>query len=74
MSTHPSDQHREQALSKLLPEAKELYAGVTEKIGVGEQISTTQLAAHAEESTEQKLPVSDKSISKTASPFEDDWR
>ena len=74
MSTHPSDQHREEALSILLPEAKELYASATEKGGVGEQILTTQLAAHSEESPEQKLPVSDKSISKSLSPIEDDWR
>jgi predicted Zn-dependent protease len=74
MSTHPSDQHREQALSKLLPEAEELYAAVSEKIGVGEPISVTQLATHAEESPEQKLPISDKSISKSLSPLDDDWR
>ena len=74
MSTHPSDQHREEALARLLPEAQELYAGTTEKIGIGEQISATQLAAHVEESPEQKLPVSDKLISKELSPIEDDWR
>ena len=74
MSTHPSDEHRELALSKLLPEANELYAASSEKIGVGEQISATQLASHAEESPEQKLPVSEKSLSKSLSPLDDDWR
>ena len=74
MSTHPSDEHREQALSKLLPDARELYAGVNEKIGLGERISATQLATHVEESPQQKLPVSERAISKGLSPHEDDWR
>lgn len=74
MSTHPSDERREQALAQLLPEAQQLYAGASQKIGTGEQISVTQLASHAEESTEPKLPVSDKTTSKSLSAVEDDWR
>lgn len=74
MSTHPSDERREQSLAKLLPEAQGLYASASQKIGIGEQISVTQLASHEEESTDRKLPVSDKSLSKGLSPIEDDWR
>ncbi len=38
MSTHPSDDHRAQELSKLLPQANDLYAKVAAPIGVGETI------------------------------------
>ena len=74
MSTHPSDQHREDALAKLLPDAQQLYSGVAEKLGVGEKITTTQLAAHAEAVPEQKLPVSEKNAIKSSALVEDDWR
>ena len=74
MSTHPSDERREQALVKLLPDARELYSAVTEKRGVGEPISVTQMASHAEESAEKKLPVSESQNSKSLVPAQDDWR
>ncbi|WP_373650619.1 MULTISPECIES: M48 family metallopeptidase [unclassified Schlesneria] len=74
MSTHPSDERREQALVKLLPEARELYAGAGEKIGIGESISVTQMAAHQEDAELKSLPVSGASASKSLTPANDDWR
>ena len=55
-------------------DAQQLYSGVAEKLGVGEKITTTQLAAHAEAVPEQKLPVSEKNAIKSSALVEDDWR
>lgn len=74
MSTHPSDERREQALVKLLPDARELYSAVGEKIGVGERISVTQMASHTQESEEKKLPISDSANAKSVIPAKGDWQ
>jgi len=43
MSTHPSDDHRAEELTKLLPEALKLYAEAPVKYGLGEVIAASAL-------------------------------
>ena len=74
MSTHPSDMHRETALTQLMPDARQAYQSASERIGLGERISPTQVASHTEETLDLKLPTSNKSAAKNESLIQDDWR
>ena len=74
MSTHPSDMHRETALTQLMPDARQAYQSASERIGLGEPISPTQVASHTEETLDLKLPTSNKSAVKNESLIQDDWR